>query len=305
MQRLDLLGVQAFIAIAEAGSFNAAAQQLHISQTALTRRLQKLESALELQLIERTTRSMTVTRAGMEFLPKAVRNVRELAGALDELKARAAQDMEHVLIGCLPTVAAGRLAGIVREYRRRYPRNNIQVLDRSATEIREAVLRGELDFAISVLDAPHRELTSERLFSEPMVAACPPRHRFASQASLRWRDLAGEPLIAIGALSGNRVLTEQVIAAHQLQLRFSFEVQHLATAVGLVGGGAGIAIVPLSAVAGVTGRGIGVVPLEQPAIARNVKLFRRKDRPLSGAAAPLREMVLRALRGAAPDRAER
>lgn len=100
MQRLDLLGVQAFISIAEAGSFNVAAHHLYISPTALTRRLQKLEAALGLPLIERTTRSMTVTRVGMEFLPKAIRIVRELASALDELKIKATQDSEEVVIGC-------------------------------------------------------------------------------------------------------------------------------------------------------------------------------------------------------------
>ena len=296
MQRLDLLGVQAFISIAEAGSFNAAAHHLHISQTALTRRLQKLEAALGLPLIERTTRSMTVTRAGMEFLPKAIRNVRELASALDELKVKATQDSEEVVIGGLPTIAASRLAGIVREYGRRYPRNTIQVLDRSVTEIREAVLRGEVDFAISVLGSPHRDVTSERLFTEPMVAACPARHKLAAQASLKWKELEGEPLIAIGALSGNRLLTEQVISSKQLKLRFAFEVQHLATAVGLVSGGAGIAVLPLSAVDGASHKQLTVVPLVQPAITRAIDLFRRRDRLLSPAAARLSQMVVRALR---------
>jgi DNA-binding transcriptional LysR family regulator len=296
MQRLDLLGVQAFISIAEAGSFNAAAHHLHISQTALTRRLQKLEAALGLPLIERTTRSMTVTRAGMDFLPKAIRNVRELSSALDELKVKASQDFEEVVIGCLPTIAARRLAGIVREYGRRYARNTIQVMDRSATEIREAVLRGEVDFAISVLGSPHRDISSELLFAEPMVAACPARHRLAAQDSLKWKDLEGEPLIAIGALSGNRLLTEQVIEARRLKLRFAFEVQHLATAVGLVSGGAGIAILPMSAVDGAPAKQLSVVPLVQPAMSRTIELFRRRDRPLSAAAATLRKMVIRALR---------
>jgi DNA-binding transcriptional LysR family regulator len=303
MQRLDLLGVQAFISIAEAGSFNAGAHHLHISQTALTRRLQKLEAGLGLTLVERTTRSMTVTRAGMDFLPKAIRSVRELATALEDLRIKATQDSDEVVIGCLPTVAATRLAAIVREYGRRYPRNAIHVLDRSVTEIREAVLRGEVDFAISVLGSPHRDISSERLFSEPMVAACPLRHRFAGQVSLKWKELEGEPLIGIGALSGNRSLTEQVIASRRLKLRFAFEVQHLATAVGLVSGGAGIAVLPMSAVAVAQHKQLCVVPLEQPAMTRTIELFRRRDRPLSTAAAPLSAMVVRAFRGAEGKRA--
>ena len=126
MQRLDLIGVQAFISIAQAGSFNVAAHRLYISPTALTRRLQKLEAALGLPLIERTTRSMTVTRVGMEFLPKAIRIVRELANALDELKIKAAQDFEGVVIDC----PANDLGQPTREHVRRCPSSNIQILER-------------------------------------------------------------------------------------------------------------------------------------------------------------------------------
>ena len=296
MKRLDLLGVQAFICIAETGSFRAAAQNLHISQTALTRRLQKLESALGLRLIERTTRSMSITPAGLDLLPRAVRSVRELGSALDDARAKTSRPPVRIVIGCLPTIAASRLAEIVREYGRQHPHDTVHVYDRSATEIREAVLRGELDFAISVLGSPNGELDVTPLFSEPMIVACPARHRFATRKSVRWKDLDGEPLIAIGALSGNRSLTEQVIESRRLSLRFAFEVQHLATAVGMVKGGAGLAILPMSAVATAVGRPLAIVPLEQPSVSRDIVLFRRRDRPLSNAAAPLGAMVVRALR---------
>lgn len=95
------------------------------------------------------------------------------------------------------------------------------------------MLRGEVDFAISVLVSLHREITSERLFTEPMVAACPIRHSLAAQSSLKWKDLEGEPLVAIGALSGNRLLTEQVISSRPLKLRFAFEVRHPGGRAGL------------------------------------------------------------------------
>jgi DNA-binding transcriptional LysR family regulator len=295
MKRLDLLGVQAFISIAESGSFNAAAAHLHVSQTALTRRLQKLEAALGLQLIERTTRSMTVTRVGMDFLPKAIRSVRELGTALDELKLNARQDEQQMLVGCLPTIAGSQLTSIIREYRVRHPRSVVQVFDRSATEIREAALRGELDFAISALDAPHHELMAERLFEEPLVAACPATHPLAGRSHLKWRELEGEPLIGIGLLSGNRRQTEQVISKEGLDLHFTLEVQHLATAVGLVCGGAGIAILPISALHGAPAAQLTAVPLVQPSVVRTISLFRRRDRPLSPSGMELSRMVAQML----------
>ena len=67
--KVDTLGVQAFVAIANHASFHRAADELHISQTAVTRRLQNLESHLGIKLIERTTRSVALTATGNSFLP--------------------------------------------------------------------------------------------------------------------------------------------------------------------------------------------------------------------------------------------
>ena len=80
--KIDTLGVQAFVAIAEHGRFQKAADALSITQTALTRRLQNLERYLGVTLVERTTRSIGLTRIGHDFLPRARRSLGELAGAL-------------------------------------------------------------------------------------------------------------------------------------------------------------------------------------------------------------------------------
>ncbi|MFP3248508.1 MAG: LysR family transcriptional regulator, partial [Paraburkholderia sp.] len=69
--KIDTLGVQAFIAIADRGSFQSAANALHVTQTAITQRLRKLEDFLGVTLIERTTRSIALTPTGRDFLPQA------------------------------------------------------------------------------------------------------------------------------------------------------------------------------------------------------------------------------------------
>src|SRR5262245_26418882 len=84
--RLDTLGVEAFLAIAEQGGFRKAAATLHITQTALSRRLQNLENLLGVRLVERTTRSVALTRIGEDFLPRARRLMGDLTSALVELR---------------------------------------------------------------------------------------------------------------------------------------------------------------------------------------------------------------------------
>src|SRR5207253_1085170 len=84
--KIDTAGVQGFIAVAEHRNFRRAAAELHITQTALSRRLQTLEAFLGVKLIERTTRSVELTQIGREFLPRSRRLLGELETALTEIR---------------------------------------------------------------------------------------------------------------------------------------------------------------------------------------------------------------------------
>jgi len=295
--RLDILGVQAFVAIAELGSFRAAANHLHLSESALGRRLKKLEEGLGLRLLSRTTRVVALSPEGADFLPKARQVVQELAAALDALRTGDARPTGTVKLGCLPTVAALWSPVLLRTYALDFPQVRVQLFDRSATEIRKAVLDGEVDFAITAAGAPHQKIESENLFTEPMVAVCPAAHLPARRRSIRWADLADEPLISIGVLSANRALIEEFVRRHNFSLSWTYQVEHLATAVSLVAGGGGIAILPATAVAGRHEKGgFRVLSLRQPALHRQIVLLRRKL-PMSAPAQALFELARRTLRG--------
>src|SRR5215475_7606057 len=101
--KIDVLGVQAFIAIADHGGFGKAADALHITQTALTRRLQNLEATLGVTLVERTTRSVALTPTGREFFAQARRLLNELATALTEIRETGKARRGDVSIACVPS----------------------------------------------------------------------------------------------------------------------------------------------------------------------------------------------------------
>jgi len=126
---VDILGLDAFLAIARHGRFTAAARALHISQTALTRRLQQLEAMLGVQLVERTTRSVALTPLGESFLPQARRLVGELRAALVEIRETGRAARGDVAIACVPTVGIQYLPRVIQEYSERHPDNRIQIYD--------------------------------------------------------------------------------------------------------------------------------------------------------------------------------
>lgn len=292
MVRLDILGVQAFVFIAELGSFSSAATHLHLSQTALSRRVTKLEETIGVKLFVRTTRSVTLSEAGQEFLPRARRIVRELSSALTGLKDSAAKGYGNFVLACLPTIAATLLAPILAEYGRLYPKNRIQILDRSTYEIRDAILTGVADFAISVPGALHSDLEYEYLFDDPVIAVCPIGHPLGNRSQLSWKELEGLPLIGASALSGLRLQIETVANEHKLDLFFAYEVSHLATIIGLVRGGAGIAVLPLTAVRPLLDTDLKILRLQAPLVHRSIQIFKRSDRSLSAASYHLYQLAL-------------
>jgi len=290
--RIDILGVEAFIAIADQGSFGRAARTLHITQTALTRRLQNLEALLGVKLVERTTRSVAPSSVGRSFLPQARRLLSDLAAALVEIQETGKAARGDVSIACVPTVGVQYLPGIIQEYSARHPDNRIKILDHASSGVADAVLRREAEFGIHIGGPHHAELVSVPLLEDRFVLICRDDHALARRRKLAWSQLRPHPLIFVGAVSGNRPLLDAALGPRNLQLESRYEVQHSSTAVGLVAAGVAAAIVPSLAIQQESYPRIRVIALTEPVISRTLALVSRKASHLSPAAQALSDLIL-------------
>lgn len=279
--RPDFLGLEAFVAIAERGSFNKAATHLGITQTALSHRMKKLEDYLGIALLFRTTRQVALSPAGLELFPRAKRLVEEARGMFEELSAEAAVRQERLAIGCLPTLAVDFLPRVLAEFCRRHPGTLVRVFDNSASEIADRVQKGEAELGLTILTTNRWDLELKPLVKEPYVVVCPAGHALARRRNVRWVDIEGEPLIRIATQTGNRILIDDALGAASERLRWSCEVQHVATAVSLVAAGVGLTVVPRGAVGVVRAQNLASVPLRQPSVVRTLGLLTRRGVPLS------------------------
>ena len=289
--KIDALGLEAFLTIADEGGFQKAADVLHLTQTALTRRLQNLEAILGVKLIERTTRSVALSRIGLDFLPQAQRLLSELSNAMKEIRESGNAQRGDVAIACVPTVGVQYLPRIIQEYAARYPANRIKILDHASSGVAEAVLRREAEFGINIAGPQHPELTSVALLEDRFVLICRDGHPLARRKSLTWKQAAGYPLIFAGEVSGNRPLLDAALATRSVALRSHYEVQRSSTAVGLVAQGVAAAIVPRLAIQKGAYPTIKVVALTDPPVSRTLVLVSRKTAQLSPAARALYDMI--------------
>jgi DNA-binding transcriptional LysR family regulator len=289
--KIDFDGVQAFVMIAELGGFNKAARELHVTQTALTRRIQKLEAYLGLKLLDRTTRRVELTVVGREFLPQARSLVQEMTSAVERLKDMSQHSRGNFTLACIPTMTAHLLPQVIRQYARLHPDNSIRLFDGTSDDVRQSVLTGQAELGIALHGEKHAELTEAVLFADPLVFICRTPHPLQDRKTVSWSDMRDIELITVSSLVATRVYMDYQLAKRSIRLHGRFEVQHHATALNLVAAGVGGAILPSSTFREGDRPGLRKLTLLDPVVKRRVVLLRSRRGSLSPAAEAFYQLV--------------
>ena len=289
--KLPIDGIQAFVQIAESGNFNKAAEKLFITQTALTRRIQRLEAFVGEKLLDRTTRSTTLAPLGREFLPLATRLVADMTSGLERLRSASKLALGDATVATLQSVASQQLPLALRQYARKYPHNRVTVLERSGSLVTEAVRLGHADFGIHIEQGPVADLAEERVLRSPFVLVCGRTHRLAQSRQVAWKDLHDVDLITLGGSSGNRRVVEAQLARQGLALHGRFVVESTPTALALARAHVGAALLPAAVQQTSALTGLVEVALVEPVIYRSISLVRRRNESLAPAGAALYETV--------------
>jgi DNA-binding transcriptional LysR family regulator len=294
--KIDTLGIQAFVAIVEQGSFQKAARSLFISQAALSKRLKNLEDHLGLALIQRTTRSWELSPAGRSFLPRAQRFISEIDSAISEVQDESKGLFREVTVACVASMTAHVFPKAVVPFSKKFPRIRIRVLDVLSPSVPEAVLERVAHFGIGVLPRDYQGLEATTLLKDPFVLMCRDDHPLSHRKQLKWTDVESFPLIRIARNVSSGLLLDTVFREAKLEVPSLYEVQHPSTALALVATGAGAAILPSLFLSPDAYPRVRSVPLVEPAVTRSLSLLRCKDRPLSPAAEGLYAIIKRILR---------
>ncbi|MYM35771.1 LysR family transcriptional regulator [Duganella sp. FT50W] len=291
--RFDLSDLQAMVAVVDKGGFRAAAQALHLSQPALSRRIAKLEEALNVQLFERSTRRVALTLVGREFFLKAVEILENVERSLHKISDISLTHFGQVTIACVPSVAHHVLPPILQRFNAALPGIRIRVADEGAHEVLTMVARGDADFGINFLGAGAPGIDFEPVIREQFVLACPPSHPLAGKRAVSWEDIGRYPYMTVAKSSGNRKVLDDAMAPSEWRPQSYIEVRHVSTLIELVAAGLGVAVVPQMAMPDAAR--LRAVPLKAPGIVRTLGVIRRTGRIFAPAAQHLYEELKAAL----------
>ncbi len=241
-----------FLAIEETGTISAAASQLHLSQPAVSRRLQGLERLLGAPLFDRLSSGLALTGAGRALLPHARRALAVESDAASAVADQGGLAAGPVAIGAVGSLVEPHLTSVLAEMVVRHPDVEVEITTATSTQVCDHVRRGDLAVGVSYARPSDDDLIVEVLAEERLVAVAAPAHSAAGQrltpsrlAEHRWLvfpDRGGDPVNS--GLIARRTLEQHNVPPERLRPIDSLTAQRaLATA------GYGLALLPTSMVA--------------------------------------------------------
>ncbi len=245
---MELRHLRYFQAIAEELSFSRAARRLNVVQPALSRAIKELEEELGIELLVRTSRSVSLTAAGKVMLDDTALIFERLDLSIRRARRAASGQQGELRLGYIGPPTNPFLSRLLEEYARLCPQVTVHLEERTPERVWEMVAKGRLDVALTRPVHAHVSLGMQTLLlrNERLCAALPHRHPWASKKTLPWRQLTEKPLIILARREGAG-LHDEILAACR-QAGFSPKLAHTPSLIGTVlryvESGAGIGVVP-------------------------------------------------------------
>jgi DNA-binding transcriptional LysR family regulator len=275
---MDLARVQAFVSVARLGSISRAAEELFVTQPALTARLQAMERDLDAQLFVRSRHGSRLTEAGRALLPHAERALAALTRGREAVQEVASGSAGRLTIGAAPAISTYVLPAMLHRFQARHPNVRLSVRSGHSEEVLEMVLRDEVEIGL-MRPIQHPEVTTTLLYEDEVVLVVHRGHRFAAAGQVRMAELAAENLILFDRTSSYHELTSAIVRQAGISPRGQLEVDNIDAAKRMVEQRLGIALLPRTSVQAEIGGGrlVPVSVTDMPPVRRQIVVARRRD----------------------------
>ncbi len=244
---MDINNLNAFIQVAEAGSFSDAATKLHITQPAVSKRISTLESQLDTRLIDRIGRKVALTPAGATLLPRAIAIISDLDDARRSLDNLSGDVTGRLNLAISHHLGLHRLPPILREFSQRYPQVTLDIQFLDSEVAYEAVTQGKIELAIITLTEQLSEkIHVQTIWKDALAFVAATTHPLAqeSNVSLEMLSKHGAILPELNTFTGT--ITERLFKEKGLGLNVSMTTNYLETIRMMVSLGLGWSVLPLT-----------------------------------------------------------
>lgn len=292
---ITLRQVQAFLAVAELGSFTRAAEKLGMTQPALSLLVRELEGHLGLKLLDRTTRRSQVADGAVEI----EQSIRQAYAQMEEVVRRAG-DIAALRSGTLrvaapPTFSAAIMPWAISEFRRIYPGVDITLLD-TLEAIEIVIEQDRADLGVGTFSPVETTFDRTLLMKDKLCVIAPADSALAQKSMVEWNVLNGMAKIGLSTESGIRALVDRALADAGIPGAYDFTVHSINTVLSFVESGLGIAVLPSYAMALRGARRIVAIELVNPVVSREISIVKKQGRSLAPAALKFIEILRKSFR---------
>lgn len=278
---MDTRLLSAFVEITRSRSFSRAAETLHLTQPAMSKRIAALESQVEAPLFDRIGRDVALTEAGRTLLPYAERVLREIEDARREIGGLSGRIAGPLAMATSHHVGLHRLPAALRTFAARYPDVHLDLHFLESEAACRQVEQGRVEMAVVTLPVDETARLEQRmLWEDQMRVVVADGHPLAARAQLRVLDLCEFHAILPGAETFTQRLIRARLAAAGLEPRVLLETNYLETIRMLVNVGLGWSVLPLTMLED----GLVILLDEQLQFVRPLGVVWHRQRRLSGAA---------------------
>lgn len=275
-QKVTLRHLQALATLAATNSFSRAADELAVTQPALSASIKQLENQLGIRLFDRTTHQINLTTQGAVVLEYARHLLNTAANTFEDIEHAIGTGRHRIRIGAIPSAVTLTAAVIARYNKAHAEHVEILLQDMPNDALLAALYSGKLDFCVGIKPSDAVALDTVGLFEDELVLIVPKTHPLGEAKEVQWRQMAGEEIVMF-TQGSIWEFASAALMQHGLASSKRYQVIHSESLYGVVRAGIAIGIMPSLYTSYLRDDSLHVAPLRQPTLKRKIVLMRRNE----------------------------
>lgn len=286
---MDTQNLKAFLLVAETGSFSLAAQKLHLTQPAVSKRVAQLEEQLNVTLFDRIGRTISTTEAGEALLPHARAVQLELQAAEQSVRDLAGEVRGRLRLATSHHIGLHRLPPVLSFFSKTYPAVQLDIDFMDSEQAYDLTLRGEVELAVVTLaPAAVANIITHTIWSDPLDFMVQAGHELTRQKKLDLRDLSKQPAILPGLNTYTGQIVKNLFDRRSLPMQIAIATNYLETIRMMASVGLGWTVLPRS----MRDASLATLPIRNARIERSLGVVHHESRSLSRAARAFMDALL-------------
>ncbi len=278
---MDTQLLEAFIAVAESGSFSVAAERIHVTQPAVSKRIAQLEDILECRLFDRIARSVTLTEAGEALMPRAHQILQAIADTRQAIHDLSGEISGRLRLAISHHIGLHRLPPSLKQFAQQHPSVTIDVDFMDSEKAYEGILHGHFEVAVITLaPQPHPKIEARIIWPDPLVFMVADDHPLTKEQRPSLQTLCNHPAILPGLGTYTGRMARAVFEEQRVPLPATMATNYLETIKMMVSIGLGWSLLPESMLES----GLQAIDIPDVHIERQLGYIHHREKSLSNAA---------------------